>query len=63
VRRSRVMRLAAGAAVIVDTTDRLRLVFALAAWCNTMHGGADFDDVESYDAYLAEVQREMRDRP
>jgi len=51
----------AGAAVIVDTTAPLPLIFALAAWCNTMHGGADFDDVESYDAYLAGVQRAMRD--
>jgi hypothetical protein len=49
----------AGAAVIVETTDLLRLVFALAAWCNVMHGGADFESIADYDAYLARVQREM----
>jgi len=50
-----------GAAAIVDTCEPLPLVFALAAWANTMHGGADFASVPDYDAYLAEVQRAMRE--
>ena len=48
-----------GAAALVDTTDHLPLVFALAAWANVMRGGGDFETVEEYDAYLAEVQRRM----
>jgi hypothetical protein len=50
-----------GAATLVDTTEHLPLVFALVAWANVMHGGADFESVEEYDAYLARVQREMRE--
>jgi hypothetical protein len=48
-----------GAAAIVATTDRLSLIFALAAWINVMRGGADFGETARYDEYLAMVQREM----
>jgi hypothetical protein len=48
-----------GAAAIAATTDLAALVFALAAWANVMHGGADFGDPAEYDAYLAGVQRMM----
>ena len=30
------------ARVIVDRTGRLRLIFAVVAWADTMRGGADF---------------------
>jgi hypothetical protein len=52
-----------GAAAIVDSCEHLPLVFAVAAWANMMHGGADFASVQEYDAYLAGVQRAMREAP
>ncbi len=48
-----------GAAAIVETTDLVPLVFALAAWANTMLGGGDFAGRDEYDAYLAGVQQAM----
>jgi hypothetical protein len=52
-----------GARVIVETTDAMPLIFALAAWANTMRGAADFASVQEYDAYLGEVQRRMAEEP
>jgi len=50
-----------GARVIVDGEEDLRpLVFALVAWCTTMHGGKDFSSVEECDDYLARVLAAMR---
>jgi hypothetical protein len=52
-----------GAAAIVDSSEPLPLIFALCAWVNQMHGGADFPSVEEYGDYLDRVVREMRDSP
>ena len=52
-----------GAAAIVDTSEPLPLIFALVAWCELMRGGGDFATPQEYDAYLAEVQRAMRESP
>lgn len=48
-----------GAAAIVESCNPVALCFALAAWCNTMHGRADFASVAEYEAYLRRVQAAM----
>ncbi|MCX4904599.1 hypothetical protein [Streptomyces sp. NBC_00878] len=49
----------AGAAVIVDNSDPLPLIFALAAWANEYGISTKNGSVENWDAALAEVQRQM----
>ncbi len=48
-----------GAAVIVDNSDPLTLIFALAAWANEYGISTKNGSVASWDESLAEVQRQM----
>ncbi|MCC9705545.1 hypothetical protein E4N62_09880 [Streptomyces sp. MNU76] len=48
-----------GAAVIVDNSDPLMLIFAIAAWANEYGISTKNGSVENWDAALAEVQRQM----
>ena len=49
----------AGVAAIVDNSDPLTLIFALAAWANEYGISTKAGSVEHWDSALAEVQRQM----
>lgn len=51
-----------GAAVIVDNSDPIELIFALAAWANAYGISTKNDSPVIWDAALAEVQRQMSGR-
>jgi hypothetical protein len=48
-----------GARVLVEASDPIAMVFAVAAWANNMHGRADFDDEAAYIAYIEQVAAAM----
>src|SRR5260370_25586928 len=52
-----------GAAAIIEASEPAALALAVAAWCNIMHGRADFDDDDAWVDYLQHVAAAMAARP